>query len=91
MVIDLYRGATSASAATVRTWDVIKIVYLNIYHLTLKLTSDEFHAILKQYDIIFLAETDILLGEEDAPDVPRGLNVAGEAKFICGSFHSECH
>jgi hypothetical protein len=33
--------------------------------------SDEFHAILKQYDIIFFAETDMLLGE-DAADVPRG-------------------
>ncbi|KAJ7793125.1 hypothetical protein B0H14DRAFT_3889484, partial [Mycena olivaceomarginata] len=44
------RGATNASA-TVRTRDVIKIVYWNIYrHLTLKLMSDEFHAILKQYD-----------------------------------------
>jgi hypothetical protein len=36
--------------------------------------SDEFHAILKQYDIIFFAETDMLLGE-DAADVPRSFKI----------------
>ncbi|KAF8187332.1 hypothetical protein K438DRAFT_1972961 [Mycena galopus ATCC 62051] len=54
-------------------WDNIKVMYWNIHHdFTLKLTSPEFQTILKTYDIMFFAETDMLPGEDDPADVPRG-------------------
>ncbi|KAJ7182173.1 hypothetical protein C8R46DRAFT_1027974 [Mycena filopes] len=50
-----------------------KIMYWNIHHeFTLKLTDSGFQQILSAYDIMFLAETDMLPGEEDAADVPKG-------------------
>ncbi|KAJ7159639.1 hypothetical protein C8R46DRAFT_1287073 [Mycena filopes] len=55
--------------------DVVKIMYWNIHHdFTLKLTDEEFQDILKSYDIMFLAETDMLPGEDDAADVPPVLS-----------------
>ncbi|KAJ7815553.1 hypothetical protein B0H14DRAFT_3476063 [Mycena olivaceomarginata] len=51
----------------------VKVMYWNIYHnFTLKLTDPEFHSLLREYDIMFFAETDMLPGEEDAADVPAG-------------------
>jgi hypothetical protein len=51
----------------------VKIMYWNIFHdFTLKLTSKEFHSLLMPNDIMFFAETDMLPGEEDSADVPRG-------------------
>ncbi|KAF8144728.1 hypothetical protein K438DRAFT_2029062 [Mycena galopus ATCC 62051] len=64
------RDATETPAAEV------KIMYWNIYHnFTLKLTSPEFHSLLKPYDIMFFVETDMLPGEEDPADVPRGYSL----------------
>ncbi|KAJ7805377.1 hypothetical protein B0H13DRAFT_2387774 [Mycena leptocephala] len=54
--------------------DVVNIIYWNIYHdFTLKLTDSEFHDVLREYDIMFFAETDMLPGEEEPADVPTGI------------------
>jgi hypothetical protein len=54
----------------------VKIMYWNIFHdFTLKLTSAEFRSLLTPYDIMFFAETDMLPGEEDPADVPRGYSL----------------
>ncbi|KAJ6555928.1 hypothetical protein B0H19DRAFT_1071072 [Mycena capillaripes] len=51
----------------------VNVMYWNIYHnFTLKLTDPEFHSLLREYNIMFFAETDMLPGEEDAADVPVG-------------------
>jgi hypothetical protein len=48
-------------------------MYWNIFHdFTLKLTSPEFHELLREYQIMFFAETDMLPGEDEAADVPAG-------------------
>jgi hypothetical protein len=48
-------------------------MYWNIHHdFTLKLTSPGFQKILKTYDIMFFAETDMLPGEDEPADVPQG-------------------
>jgi hypothetical protein len=66
-------SADVSSIQSVRTLDEVKIMYWNIFHnFTLKLTSPEFHAILRTYDIMVFGETDMLPGEEDAADVPQG-------------------
>ncbi|KAJ7739716.1 hypothetical protein B0H14DRAFT_2638211 [Mycena olivaceomarginata] len=62
-------GATNARGE-------VKIMYWNIFHdFTLKLTSKEFHSLLQPYDIMFFAEADMLPGEEDPADVPRGYSL----------------
>jgi hypothetical protein len=54
----------------------IKIMYWNIFHdFTLKLTSFEFRSLLTPYDIMFFAEIDMLPGEEDPADIPRGYSL----------------
>jgi hypothetical protein len=63
-------GKMTATAAEV------KIMYWNIFHhFTLKLTSAEFRSLLTPYDIMFFAETDMLPGEDDSADVPRGYSL----------------
>jgi hypothetical protein len=56
-------------------------MYWNIFHnFTLKLTSPEFHSILRGYDIMFFAETDMLPGEEHAADVPSGYTLVSHPR-----------
>jgi hypothetical protein len=75
------RISTSSSITTtvpdaVPTPGKLNMMYWNIYHdFTLKLTSNEFHDILKLYDIMFFAETGMLPGEEDVADFPRGYSL----------------
>jgi hypothetical protein len=35
-------------------------------------TSDEFHSLLKEYEIMFFSETDMSPGEEESANVPNG-------------------
>ncbi|KAJ7181845.1 hypothetical protein C8R46DRAFT_1210163 [Mycena filopes] len=54
----------------------VKIMYWNIFHdFALKLTSRKFHALLRAYDIMFFAETDMRPGEEDSLDIPSGYSI----------------
>ncbi|KAJ7161530.1 hypothetical protein C8R46DRAFT_1222633 [Mycena filopes] len=69
----LHAASSNRTRSRVRTTDEIKIAYWNIFHhLTLKLTSPEFHTILEEYDVMLFAETDMLPGEDESADVPRG-------------------
>ncbi|KAJ7760068.1 hypothetical protein DFH07DRAFT_957723 [Mycena maculata] len=66
---------TARPRRSVRVRDELSIMYWNINHdFTLKLTSPEVQSFLT-YDIMFFAETDMLPGEEDAADIPRGYTV----------------
>jgi hypothetical protein len=55
--------------------ELVHVMYWNIFHeFTLTMTSAEFHSLL-QHNIMFLAETDMLPGEEDIADVTDGLKL----------------
>ncbi|KAJ7738951.1 hypothetical protein B0H16DRAFT_1729632 [Mycena metata] len=63
------RAVKATLAATLES--SVTVMYWNIFHdFTLKLTDPKFQSILTVYDIMFFAETDMLLGEEKVADVP---------------------
>jgi hypothetical protein len=71
--MDSTNGVATAITTTAAE---VKIMYWNIFHdFTLKLTSTEFRSLLSLYDIMFFAETDMLPGEEDPADIPRGYSL----------------
>jgi hypothetical protein len=66
------RTGTSAARST----GDVKIMYWNIFRkFTLKMTSTEFLDILKPYDIMVFAETEMLPGEDEVVDVPCGYSL----------------
>ncbi|KAJ7253908.1 hypothetical protein C8J57DRAFT_1658959 [Mycena rebaudengoi] len=66
--VDRVLDASAVGPPLVADPNELKIMYCNIFHdFTLKLTSAEFHEMFRPYDIMFFAETDMLLGEEMPP------------------------
>ncbi|KAJ7061886.1 hypothetical protein C8F01DRAFT_1231043 [Mycena amicta] len=68
-------GSTAAQEPS-RVLDVVNIMYWNIFRsFSVKFFSDEFRLLLKTYDIMFFAETDLLPGEEEALPVMQGYHM----------------
>jgi hypothetical protein len=66
-------GTVHAVNNAVRMHRTVNIMCRNIFHdFTLKLTSNEFHSLLKEYEITFVAQTDMLPSEEESANVPNG-------------------
>ncbi|KAJ7111243.1 hypothetical protein C8R44DRAFT_933374 [Mycena epipterygia] len=65
----------------------LNVMYWNIFHdFTLKLTSPEFHELLREYDIMFFAETDMLPGEDEIADATSSRRGGGVALLIRDTF-----